>query len=44
MWRAPLSEPKHADISISYADEGKVAIVALNRPKKYNALNFDMFF
>ena len=44
MWRAPLSEPKYADVSISYADEGKVAIVALNRPKKYNALNFDMFF
>ena len=45
MWRAPLQAPNCAEISISYANADEtVAIVSFNRPKKLNALNFDMFF
>ena len=44
MWRTPLKEPKFEEISLEYKDEGRVAVVAWNRPKKYNPLSFDMFF
>jgi enoyl-CoA hydratase len=39
-----MQEPKLEEISLRYLDEGKVAIVALNRPKKYNAIRWENFF
>jgi enoyl-CoA hydratase/carnithine racemase len=28
---------------VKYLDEGKVAVLSLNRPKKFNALTFEQF-
>ena len=42
MWRT-IPEPKFEDIIVEYLDEGKVAVVSLNRPKKFNAFTFEQF-
>ena len=42
MWRS-IQEPNHHDVKIEYLEEGTIALVKLNRPKKYNAINFEMF-
>ena len=42
MWRT-IQEPNHAEVKVEYLDEGKVAVVSMNRPKKYNAITFEMF-
>ena len=42
MWRV-ISEPKFDDGKVEYLDEGKIAIVSMNRPKKYNAITYEMF-
>ena len=38
------SEPKFEEISVKYLNDGEVAVVAFNRPKKFNSMaanNFD---
>ena len=42
MWRT-ISEPNHELVKVQYLDEGKVAVVTLNRAKKFNAITFEMF-
>jgi len=42
MWRT-IAEPQHAEVKVQYLDEGKVAVVSMNRPKKFNAITFQMF-
>lgn len=42
MWRT-ISEPNHKEVKIQYLDEGKVAVVSINRAKKFNALTYQMF-
>ena len=38
-----MEEPKHVDFDLKYVDEGKVAVLAFNRPKKFNALTWEHF-
>ena len=38
-----LEETKFEEIKVQYLNEKQVAIVSLNRAKKYNALTFEMF-
>ena len=42
MWRE-IKEPKHEEFKVQYLDEGRVAVVSINRAKKYNAISFEMF-
>ena len=42
MWRE-IVEPNHAEVKVTYLDEGKVAVVSMNRTKKYNAITYKMF-
>ena len=42
MWRTPV-EPNHEDVKFEFIENGTVAIVSLNRPKKYNAITYEMF-
>ena len=42
MWRT-ITEPIYEDVKVEYLDEGKVAVVSMNRPKKYNAISYVMF-
>ena len=44
MWRAPKTEPNFPEVTLKYLDEGKVAVVSLNRPKKLNAIVWDHFY
>ena len=42
MWRT-ISEPVCPEVKVEYLDEGKVAVVSINRAKKFNAITFEMF-
>jgi len=42
MWRA-IKEPVYEEVKVEYLSEGQVAVVSLNRSKKYNAITFEMF-
>ena len=42
MWRT-ITEPNHEEVKVQYLNEGKVAVVTMNRPKKFNAITFQMF-
>ena len=42
MWRT-IVEPNFEEVKVSYLDDGKVAVVKMNRPKKFNAITFEMF-
>ena len=42
-WRPEPKKPDFKEVTISYLEDGKVAIVTLNRPKKINALSFETF-
>ena len=42
MWRT-LDEPKFDEIKVQYLEDGKIAVVSLNRAKKFNAITFEMF-
>jgi len=42
MWRT-VKEPNHEEIKVKYLNGGHVAVVSLNRPKKFNAITFEMF-
>ena len=44
MWRAPKAEPNFKEVTLRYIDEGKVAILSINRPKKHNAIAWDHLF
>ena len=44
MWRnKDTNEPKYEDIEVKYLEDGKVAVVALNRPKKLNSMAYENF-
>ena len=43
MWRS-VQEPKFNELEVKYLEDGKVAVVAFNRPKQMNCMagsNFD---
>lgn len=42
MWRT-IKEPVYEEVKVEYLSEGQVAVVSLNRSKKYNAITFEMF-
>ena len=42
MWE-PKPKPDTPDFSTEYIEEGKVAIVSINKPKKLNALTWEIF-
>ena len=42
MWRT-IPEPNHAEVKVQYLDDNKVAVVSINRAKKFNAITFEMF-
>ena len=42
MWRTVV-EPNFEEVKVSYLDDGKVAVVKMNRAKKFNAITFEMF-
>ena len=44
MWREPMAEPNFPEVTIRYLDDGKVAIISLNRVKKHNAIIWDHFY
>ena len=43
MWRAPPTEPKFETIQIKYLENGQVAVVSFNRPKKMNSMAYEDF-
>ena len=43
MWRAPPAEPKFESIQIKYLENGQVAVVTFNRPKKMNSMRYEDF-
>ena len=40
MWQTP-EEPKTKDFTIEYKDDGKVALVLLDKPKKLNSVTWE---
>ena len=42
MW-APKPKPNTQDMSIEYQEDGKVAVVYIDKPKKLNALTWEIF-
>ena len=42
MWRS-VTEPKIKDFDLKYLDDGKVAVVTINKPKKLNVVSWDTF-
>ena len=40
MWQTP-EEPKTEDFTIEYKDDGKVALVLLDKPKKLNSVTWE---
>ena len=42
MWRT-IPEPNHPEVKVQYLNDNKVAVVSMNRPKKFNAITFQMF-
>ena len=42
MWRT-IKEPKYDEVKVQYLHEGQVAVVSINRAKKYNAISYEMF-
>ena len=43
MWRAPPQEPNFESIQIKYLENGTVAVVSFNRPKKANSMRYEDF-
>ena len=39
MWRT-VKEPKYDEVKVTYVSDGQVAIVSINRAKKYNAITY----
>ena len=43
MWRDNKDEPKFEDLEVKYLQDGQVAVVTLNKPKKLNVLSWKTF-